>query len=119
MRFDGSRLAEERGSCYVELHRPRLAEAALNEALRQELSTRRRASVLTELAMTGAQCRDPDRILIYAASALDTARQTGSGVIGRKLQDLQIYLTPFLRDSRIRQLNAEITDQISASATYQ
>jgi transcriptional regulator with XRE-family HTH domain len=115
LRFDGSRLAEERGTCYVELHRPHLAEAALNEALRQDLSPRRRGSVLTDLAVTGAQCRDPDRILTYASTALDTARRTGSGVIGRKLQDLQTYLTPFLSDSRIRQLNTEITDQISAS----
>ena len=117
LRFDGSRLAEERGSCYVELHRPRLAEAALNEALRQDLSTRRRAGVLTDLAMTGAQCRDPDRILTYASTALDAARQTGSGVIGRKLQDLQTYLIPFLSDRRIRQLNTDIADQVSASLT--
>jgi tetratricopeptide (TPR) repeat protein len=115
LRFDGSRLAEERGTCYVELQRPQLAEAALNEALRQNLSTRRRGGVLTDLATTGAQCRDLDRILTYASTALDTARQTGSGVIGRKLQDLQAYLTPFLSDSRIRRLNTEITDQISAS----
>jgi len=115
LRFDGSRLAEERGTCYVELHRPQLAEAALNEALRQDLSTRRRGSVLTDLAMTGAQCRDPDRILTYASAALDTARQTSSGVIGHKLHDLQTYLPPFLSDSRIRQLNTEITDQIGAS----
>jgi tetratricopeptide (TPR) repeat protein len=115
LRFDGSRLAEDRGTCYVELHRPQLAEAALNEAVRQNLSTRRRGSVLTDLAMTGAQCRDPDRILTYASAALDTARQTGSGVIGRKLQDLQTYLTPFLSDSRIRRLDTDITDQISAS----
>jgi transcriptional regulator with XRE-family HTH domain len=117
LRFDGSRLAEERGTCYVELHRPQLAEAALNEALRQSLSTRRRGSVLADLAMIGAQCRDPDRILAHASTALDTARQTGSGFISRKLQNLQTYLTPFLSDSRIRQLNTEITDQISVSIT--
>jgi hypothetical protein len=67
--------------------------------------------------MIGAQCRDPDRILAHASTALDTARQTGSGFISRKLQDLQTYLTPFLSDSRIRQLNTEITDQISVSIT--
>ena len=117
LRFDDSRLAEERGTCYVELHRPQLAEAALNEALRQSLSTRRRGSVFADLAMIGAQCRDPDRILAHASTALDTARHTGSGFISRKLQDLQTYLTPFLSDGRIRQLNTEITDQISASIT--
>jgi transcriptional regulator with XRE-family HTH domain len=35
LRFDGSRLAEERGTCYIALGKPELAERALNEALRQ------------------------------------------------------------------------------------
>lgn len=51
LRFDGSRLAEERGTCYVTLGRPELAEDALTDALRQGLSPRRHASALTYLAM--------------------------------------------------------------------
>lgn len=115
LRFEGSRLAEERGTCYVELGLPDLAETALNDALRQNLSARRRGSVLTDLAMTGVQRRDPDRILTYATSALDTAQHTGSGVIGRKLQGLQTHLAPFLDNSRVRHLNTQITNHISAS----
>jgi hypothetical protein len=34
LRFDGSRLAVERGSCYVQLRRFDLAEIALSDALR-------------------------------------------------------------------------------------
>ena len=72
---------EERGTCYVQLRRPDLAEVALSDALRQKLSLRRRGIVLTDLAMVGVQRRDLDRIVMYADAALDTARQTGSGVM--------------------------------------
>lgn len=108
LRFDGSRLAEERGTCYVALQRPDLAEDALSDALSLNLSSRRRASVLTDLAMLGIQRRDLSQLVTNANAALDAARQTGSGVIGRKLHGLQPHLTPFLADRRIRQLNEEI-----------
>ena len=83
---------EERGTCYVQLRRPDLAEVALSDALRQKLSLRRRGIVLTDLAMVGVQRGDLDRIVTYADAALDTARQTGSGVIARKLQGLRLDL---------------------------
>jgi hypothetical protein len=63
LRFDGSRLAEERGACYVQLRRPDLAENALHDASRQDLSARRRASVLTDLATIGVQRGDVDQLL--------------------------------------------------------
>jgi transcriptional regulator with XRE-family HTH domain len=108
LRFDGSRLAEERGTCYVELRRPDLAEASLSDALRQKLSLRRRGIVLTDLAMVGAQRRDPDHIVMYADGALDAAHHSGSGVIARKLQGLRLDLAPFLSDSRVRHLDKQI-----------
>ncbi len=49
MRFDGSRLAEEQGTCYLRLHRLDLAQVALTEALGQDLSARRRGGVLADL----------------------------------------------------------------------
>jgi hypothetical protein len=67
--------------------------------------------------MTGVQRRDPDRIVTYATTALDTARHTSSGVISRKLQDLQNHLSPFLDNSRVRHLNTEITNLTGAAAT--
>lgn len=107
LRFDGFRLSEERGTCYVELQRPDLADAALTDALAQSLSLRRRGSALTDLALVGAQRRDLDHLLVHAHAALDTARQTGSGVIGRRLRRLQAHLTPFLADSRVRDLDMQ------------
>jgi transcriptional regulator with XRE-family HTH domain len=109
LRFDGSRLAEERGTCYVELGRPDLAEAALVDALGQKLSGRRRGSVLTDLAMLGVQRSDPDQVMHYASAALELAEETSSGYVGRKLSGLQAHLTPFASDDRIRELSHSIS----------
>lgn len=109
LRFDGSRLAEERGACYVELRRPDLAEGTLAQALSQDLAPRRRGNVLIDLAMIGVQRRDPEHLVSYAYAALDTAWQTRSGVICRKLQGLQAQLAPFLSDRHVRHLNEQIT----------
>jgi transcriptional regulator with XRE-family HTH domain len=118
LRFDGSRLAEERGTCYVTLGRPDLAEAALIDALKQDLSPRRRASVLTDLAILGAQRGDPDRVLTFTRPVLTTARQTSSGVISRKLHALQPYLTPLLGDHRMQRLHTDITALARQGATH-
>lgn len=109
LRFDASRLPEERGACYVELRRPDLAEPALTKALSLDISTRRRGSVLTDMAMVGAQRREVDHLVLYEGAALDVARQTGSGVVIRKLQTLQGQLVPFREDSHVRHLNEQIT----------
>jgi hypothetical protein len=45
----------------------------------------------------------------HARAAAEIARQTGSGVIGRKLQSLQAQLSSLLTDHRVRQLDQEIT----------
>lgn len=108
LRFDGSRLAEERGACYVQLRHADLAEIALAEALHQDLSARRRASVLTDLAMIGIQRGDANQLVTHAEAALEIATRTGSGYISRKLQNLQGHLTPLLENSQVRQLDQQI-----------
>ncbi|MFB7946612.1 transcriptional regulator [Kitasatospora phosalacinea] len=94
LRFDGSRLAEERGTCYLALGRPDLAELALAKALAQPLSLRRRGAVLAELAALGAERRDLDAAGHYVQAALELADQTGSGYVGRKLEAVKKRLTP-------------------------
>jgi transcriptional regulator with XRE-family HTH domain len=109
LRFDGSRLPEERGTCYISLGRPELAEAALSEALDQGISLRRRGSILSDLAMLGIQRRDVEQTVHYGGMAVDLARQTGSsGYIGRKLDGLQLELQSLLGDARIAGLNEQI-----------
>jgi tetratricopeptide (TPR) repeat protein len=118
LRFEGSRLAEERGMCFVELRRPELAEAVLTDALSKDISTRRRGSVLTDLAIVGAQRRDADQLVMYGNAAVDAARQTGSaGYVGRKLHSLRPQLVPFLGDSHVRHLDKQITTLTTVSAS--
>ncbi|WP_109638982.1 helix-turn-helix domain-containing protein [Lentzea atacamensis] len=116
LRFDGSRLAEERGTCYVNLGRYDLAEAALTDALAGDLTARRKAGVLTDLAMIGVHRRDSDQVATYVDAVLATARQTGSGVIARKLRGLQRNLAPLLTDQQIQRLDAEITELVGNRA---
>ncbi|OJG06922.1 hypothetical protein BG618_01881 [Pseudonocardia autotrophica] len=116
LRFDGSRLAEERGTCYVTLGRHDLAEAALVDALQGTLTARRKAGVLTDLAMIGVHRRDPDQVVTYADTVLTTARQTRSGVIAQKLRVLQPHLASLLNDQQIQRLDAEITKLVGNRA---
>jgi DNA-binding XRE family transcriptional regulator/tetratricopeptide (TPR) repeat protein len=111
LRFDGSRLAEERGTCFTKLQRPDLAEDALNAALRQLRPTsRRRGAILADLALIGVQRQDIDQITSYGNEALRIARQRGSGWIGRKLLGLRTELEPLKSDPRAR----DLAEQISA-----
>lgn len=111
LRFDGSRLAEERGTCYISLGKPELAGAALSEALDQGISLRRRGSILSDLAMLGIQRRHVEQVVHYGGMAVELAKQTGSsGYIGRKLDGLQVELRPLLSDARIASLNEQIAE---------
>lgn len=110
LRFDGSRLHEERGSCYVQLGRVDEAESALLSALGGlSLSARRRGNVLTDLAMVGVQRREAEQVVSFGREALAIAEHTGSGVVGRRLQTLQLKLKPLLSDPAISQFNDDIS----------
>ncbi|MFB4285571.1 helix-turn-helix transcriptional regulator [Nonomuraea sp. MTCD27] len=116
LRFDGSRLADQRGTCYLTLGRADAAEASLLAALNQATSLRRRGSLLTDLAALGLQRRDLDQFLHYAGDAVELAEQTQSaGYVGRKLHGIQQQLQPLLSDSRVVQLNERIA-HLSAPA---
>lgn len=108
LRFDGSRLTEERGGCFVVLHRPDLAEGALVAVLDTGLTSRRRGSVLTDLATIGAQRRDVERVVSYSQAALDIARRTNSSVVARKLRTLRPQFKPFLGDARVSQMDKDV-----------
>lgn len=113
LRFDGSRLAEERGARYVQLGRLDLAETALtsaldHDALAQGQSFRRRGVTLADLAAIGAKRRDPEQVLKFGREAVQLARESSSGYVARRLQELRRELGPLTRDARVAELGAEI-----------
>ncbi|WP_327591339.1 hypothetical protein OHA25_60415 (plasmid) [Nonomuraea sp. NBC_00507] len=116
LRFDGDRLAEERGTCYVALRRPDLAEQVLSQALAQSLSARRRGGVLIDLAVLGLQRGDRDQVVSYGESAVELARHTGSMFIARRLRGLQDQMKPLLHDQRMDTLNQDINSLITSAA---
>jgi transcriptional regulator with XRE-family HTH domain len=109
LRFDGTRLGEERGTCYLTLGRADLAENELNSVLARTASPRRRGSILSDLAMIGIQHKDTSQILRCASDAIGIAEQTRSvGYLGRKLAGLQTRIQPLLADPRMSELNNRI-----------
>ncbi|WP_309226137.1 tetratricopeptide repeat protein [Streptomyces lunaelactis] len=114
LRFDGSRLAEERGARYVQLGRLDLAETALLSALEQRAlaqgqAFRRRGAVLSDLAAIGAKRGNPDQVVEFGRQALRLAQQSSSGYVARRLQGLRAELGPFARDQRVAELSADIS----------
>ncbi|WP_435189117.1 helix-turn-helix transcriptional regulator [Streptomyces sp. bgisy126] len=113
LRFDGARLAEERGSRYVQLGRLDLAEDVLRDALGQTAlafgqSYRRRGAVLTDLAAIGARRRDAEQVVEYGREAVELARTSGSGYVVRRLRTLCDEFGPLSRDHRVAELGSEI-----------
>ncbi|MEU9054760.1 helix-turn-helix transcriptional regulator [Streptomyces sp. NPDC048384] len=114
LRFDGTRLSEERGARYVQLGRFDLAEQALQTALEQGPlaeghSFRRRGVVLTDLAAIGAKRRDPDHVFAFGREALQLAQETSSGYLARRLQGLRAEFGSLSADARVAELDAEIS----------
>lgn len=108
LRFDGSRLDEDLGACYVQIGRPDQAEHVLRPVLDRPLSTRRRAGVLVDLAAVAALHRDPIQLVAYGSAALDIAHRTHSGYLGRRLELLRRHFEPVQHDPHVRHLSKQI-----------
>ncbi len=109
LRFDGTRLDEEHASCYIRLGRPDRAQELLTPLLERPLSTRRRASVLVDLAAAGAQQRDAVQLVMYGNAAIELAHRTRSGYLARRLEQLQPYIPAHGIDGHVRRLHDQIT----------
>jgi hypothetical protein len=84
-------------------------ENELNSVLARTASSRRRGSILADLAMVGVQHKDTSQILHYASDAIGIAEQTHStGYPGRKLTRLQEQIQPLLADPRMSELSNRI-----------
>ncbi|MBF6175254.1 transcriptional regulator [Nocardia blacklockiae] len=116
LRFNGARIDEEHASCLVRLARPEPAEQILTPLLDRPLSTRRRASVLVDLAAAGALQNDPVQAVWYGGTAVDIARRTKSGYLSRRLGQLRQHLTALDGDRHITHLTQQIST-LAASPT--
>lgn len=89
LRFDGTRTAELHGACLVDLGDYTRADEALSLAARTSLTSRRSASVHTDLATVALHTADHDRLAYHAATVVDLARAHTSGYIMNKVDTLR------------------------------
>ena len=106
LRFNGARLPEQRGTCFVSLKQPNLALPALNEALTKHSSpTRRRGMVLNDLARVALQQQDIEQACTYAHQVIEIALQGSSGMLRKRLYILRAELQPFAQTEVVKQLD--------------
>jgi len=110
LRFDGDRLPEQRGACFVKLERPDLAIPTLLSSL-DHLSTptRRRGMVLNDLATALAQQGHIEQACIYADEVVGIATQAASGVLKKGIHSLRLQLESFANCSAVSNLDQKIT----------
>jgi hypothetical protein len=116
LRFDGSRLAEDRAACYVAQQRTDLANPILVKLLEQPQTTRRRGLTQVELATIGTITKDPLTVVTYGLAAVEHARNADSGVLAGKLQSLRPRMAPLLKDRYVRHLDTEIAALMAGRA---
>ncbi|RDI55914.1 transcriptional regulator [Nocardia mexicana] len=117
LRFGGERIDEEQASCLIQLGQAEPAEAILTPLLDRPLSTRRRASVLVDLAAAGALRSDPVQAVWYGGTAVDIARRTRSGYLGRRLDQLRQRLAGLQGDRHVAHLEHQIST-LATAPTY-
>ncbi|WP_157124179.1 transcriptional regulator [Nocardia pseudovaccinii] len=117
LRFSGARIDEEQASCLIQLGQPEPAERILTPLLERPLSTRRRASVLIDLAAAGALRGDPVQTVSYGSASVDIARRTRSGYLWRRLEQLRPRLGELQADRHVAHLEREIT-RLATSSTH-
>ncbi len=106
LRFDDTRLLEQRGACYVNLGQPYLAIPALQEALTQQgVVSRRRAIILTNLAKVALQQNEIEHACDIVGDVIDIAIKKPSGVISKGIYSLSTQLTPHKSLQVVKNLN--------------
>ena len=110
LRFDGSRLPEQHGTCMISLGHLDAAEIALTEALTHTTTARRRAGVFIDLALLSARRGDHQSVVTRLDEAIRAARATDSAFIARRLRAARAELAPLLHDPRIQRVDREISE---------
>lgn len=109
LRFDGTRLPEQRGACFVHLQQSDLAVSVLKEALMQHPTpTRRRGMVLNDLAQAMLLQKEVEQACLYAHEVIEIASQRPSGVLKKGLQAFHMKLEPFSQMDVARTFNQHL-----------
>lgn len=109
IRFDASRLPALQGACYVRLEQPDLAEPILKQALQNSAKTsRRRAMILSDLALSALQQTDIEKACTYAEEVVTLTASSASGFLYNSVLKIQQQLTPFASVETVRALKQHI-----------
>lgn len=106
-----SRMASYQGACYVHLHRPNEALAALDEAeaLLDPLAIRRQSRLLTERATAYVQLQEIEQACRVAHQALSMTTQTRSMSVLQRLQRWRKHLNPWETLPIVKDVDEHIT----------
>jgi tetratricopeptide (TPR) repeat protein len=107
LRFDRSRLLEQRGTCFVKLRQPTLAIPVLQKALTQQLTSRRQGMVLTDLALAHLQNGHIEQACSYASQVIEIAQQ-GSGMLCKGVYGLRNQLEVYARTNAVKELDQQL-----------
>jgi lambda repressor-like predicted transcriptional regulator len=111
VRFDGSRLPALQGACYVRLKKPDLAEPTIQRALQQSAKTnRRRAMILSDLALSALQQEDIEKACTYAEEVVTLATHSASGFLRNIVHKIQHQLAPFASVEAVKALEQRVME---------
>jgi len=109
MRFDISRIPALQGACYVRLEQPDQAEPILQAALQQSAKTsRRRAMILSDLALSALQQTDIEKACKYADEVISLTIGSSSGFLRNHVEKIEQQLFPFADVAAVRKLEERI-----------
>ena len=109
LRFEGSRLPALKGGCFVRLEMPGTAFPALLEALQLVPSPiRRRAMILTDLALASIQQKDIELACNYTGQAVEIVSHSTSIMVLEGLHKVRYQLEPFANASSVRKLDKSL-----------
>lgn len=109
VRFDASRLPALQGASYVRLEQPDWAEPMLQKALQQSAKTsRRRAMILSDLALSALQQADVEKACTYADEVVTLTSSSSSGFLRNSVSKIERRLAPFADVEAVRKLEKRV-----------
>nr|BBH91730.1 hypothetical protein KTC_64810 [Thermosporothrix sp. COM3] len=116
LRFQGDRVPEEKGACFVLLKQPARALPLLEQALTQTTSTvRRRGLVLRDLALASLQQQHVEHACLYAEQLLGLVQEGHSGLLLKALHIIRAALKPYQQQASVKRFERHFREQQHAN----